>query len=270
MEVKNFFKAIVLWSTIDKGFDEPPECTTLTGDAVTQLEKNRHLDYEARYYLAIKVELHVSKKYLHAKSSKEAWTILVKSYRKVTNIKKEKLQKFKSQFELARMRPTESIKESFTRIEEIANSLRTNGEILEEVKLIEKILQSLRLKFSNKKIIIEATKNLSTLELDDLEGELVTYKRSLNQENDATLEDVSQEKVDQPKEKEDIKSGGDKSIWLKFRNIREKREGTCNFCCDRDYIECKGKSNNIQIDLSKIHAIDKKDDLVAKDVRPKE
>ncbi|OIT01842.1 hypothetical protein A4A49_63396, partial [Nicotiana attenuata] len=116
------------------------------------------------------------------------------SYRKIAGIKKEKLQEFRSQFELARMKPTESVKEFIARINEIVNGLRTNGEVLEEVKIIEKILQSLSLKFNNKKVILEATKDLNTLILDDLIGELVTYERSLNQQKDETLEEASQEK----------------------------------------------------------------------------
>lgn len=133
-----FFKAIGLWSTIDEGFEERPEGTTLTGDAVMQLEKKRYLDYKAHYYLAIKVDLYVSKKYLHAKSSMEAWTILVKSHRKVADIRKEKLQEFRSQFELACMKPTNSVKEFIARITEIVNGLRTNGEVLEKLKLLRK------------------------------------------------------------------------------------------------------------------------------------
>ncbi|XP_070010479.1 uncharacterized protein [Nicotiana sylvestris] len=238
-QMKKFLKTIELWSTIDEGFEELLEGTPLTGDATMQLEKKRYLDYKARYYLAIKVKLHVYKKCLHAKSSKEAWKILVKSYRKVAYIKKEKLQEFRSQFELARMRPTESIKEFFTRIEEIVDGLRTNGEVLEK--------------------------------LDDLKGKLVTYERSLNQQKDETLEDASQEKGYQSNKKEDTLKM--KKINQEGQNseIEEKRrEGACNFCCDRNYIECKGKSNNIQIDLSKIHSIVKKEDLVGRDVRPKE
>ncbi|XP_070042945.1 uncharacterized mitochondrial protein AtMg00810-like [Nicotiana tomentosiformis] len=53
--------------------------------------------------------------------------------------------------------------------------------------------------------------------------------------------------------------------------IEEKRrEGTCKFCCDRDSIESEEKSNNVQIDLPRISAIVKKDDLVARDAHPKE
>ncbi|OIS96846.1 hypothetical protein A4A49_60737, partial [Nicotiana attenuata] len=125
------------------------------------------------------------------------------SYRRAADIKKEKLQEFRSQFELARMKPTESVKEFIARITEKVNGLRTNGEVLEEVKIVEKMLQSLSLKFNNKKVILEATKDLTTLRLDNLEGKLVTYERSLNQQKDETMEDASQEKDDQPKEKED-------------------------------------------------------------------
>ncbi|OIT32667.1 hypothetical protein A4A49_63391, partial [Nicotiana attenuata] len=124
------------------------------------------------------------------------------SYRKVADIKKEKLQEFRSQFELARMRPTESVKELFTRIEEIVNGLRTNGEVLKEVKIVKKILQSLSLKFSNKKVILETTKDHRTLRLDNIEEKLVTYERSLNQHKDETLEEASQEKDEEPKGKE--------------------------------------------------------------------
>ncbi|OIT08537.1 hypothetical protein A4A49_62884, partial [Nicotiana attenuata] len=112
------------------------------------------------------------------------------SYRRDADIKKKKLQEFRCQFELAYMRPTESVKECFTRIKEIVNGVMTYEEVLEEVKVIEKILQSLSLKFHNKKVILEATKDLSRLRLDDLKGELMTYEISLNQQKDETLEEA--------------------------------------------------------------------------------
>ncbi|OIT38250.1 hypothetical protein A4A49_56942, partial [Nicotiana attenuata] len=123
------------------------------------------------------------------------------SYQRAADIKKEKLQEFRSQIELAYMRPTESVKEYFTRIEEIVNGLRTSGEVFEEDKLLKKYC-SLSFKFNNKKVILEATKDLSTLRLDAIKGELVTYERSLNQQKDETLKEASQEKDEQQKGKE--------------------------------------------------------------------
>lgn len=100
----------------------------------------------------------------------------------------------------------------------------------------------------------------------------MTYAGSLNQQKDETLDDASQEKDDQPiKEKEDTSKPAKINEEGQNLEIEEKgREGTCNFCCDRDSIECEGKSNNIQIDLPKKIPVAKKEDVVARDVRPKE
>ncbi|XP_019227492.1 PREDICTED: uncharacterized protein LOC109208796 [Nicotiana attenuata] len=48
--------------------------------------------------------------------------------------------------------------------------MRINGEALDEVKVVEKILRSLSIKFHTKKLLLEATKDLNTFTLDDLEG----------------------------------------------------------------------------------------------------
>lgn len=39
--MKYFFNVVGLWPIIEIGFEEPPEGTTLTGDAAMQFEKNR-------------------------------------------------------------------------------------------------------------------------------------------------------------------------------------------------------------------------------------
>ncbi|XP_060182192.1 uncharacterized protein LOC132611845 [Lycium barbarum] len=81
--------------------------------------------------------------------------------------------------------------------------MTTNGEALDQVKVAEKILWSLSIKFHTKKTVLEAIKDLRTLTLDDLEGELVTYEMSLNQQTTQTVDEALQEKVNQPKEKEE-------------------------------------------------------------------
>ncbi|XP_055803482.1 uncharacterized protein LOC129872549 [Solanum dulcamara] len=53
-------------------------------------------------------------------------------------------------------------------------------------------------------MVLEATKNFSTLTLDDLEGELVTYEMSINQQKTEIIDEVLQAKVTQPNRKEEI------------------------------------------------------------------
>ncbi|XP_060216931.1 uncharacterized protein LOC132644354 [Lycium barbarum] len=202
-QMKNFFNVVGLWSIIDTGFVKTAEGTTLTGEAAKDLEKNRQLDYKARFYLDSKVELYVYNKFLHVKSAKETWKILVNSHRGSADVRKVKLQELRRQYELAQMKPTESVKEFFTRVIDIVNDMTTNGETLDQVKVVEKILRPLSIKSHTKKTVLEATKDLSTLTLDDVEGELVTYEMSLNQQTTKTVDEALQAKVNQPKEKEE-------------------------------------------------------------------
>ncbi|OIT01136.1 hypothetical protein A4A49_59831, partial [Nicotiana attenuata] len=116
------------------------------------------------------------------------------SHRGSAEVKKVKLQELRRQYELAQMKPTKSVKEFIKRIINIVNGMRTNGEVLDEDKVVEKILRSLSIKFHTKKVVLEATKDLSTFILDDLEGELVTYEMSLTQDTPEIVDEALQAK----------------------------------------------------------------------------
>ncbi|OIT05304.1 hypothetical protein A4A49_65230, partial [Nicotiana attenuata] len=116
------------------------------------------------------------------------------SHRGSAEVKKVKLQELRRQYELVQMKPTESVKEFITRITNIVNDMGTNGEVLDEVKVVEKILRSLSIKFHTKKVVLEATKDLSIFTNDDLEGELVTYEMTLTQDTPEIVEEALQEK----------------------------------------------------------------------------
>ncbi|XP_027096096.1 uncharacterized protein [Coffea arabica] len=156
------------------------------------------------YYLNTQVQLHVAKKFIHSKSAKEAWTILVNSNRGAANVRKIKLQELRRQFELAQMKSMESIKDFIGTIKEIVNDMVSNGENLKEVRVVEKVLRSLTAKFHTKKMVLEATKDLDNLSLVELEGELLTYEMFLNQQPLDTVEEVIQAKVDNLKGKEEV------------------------------------------------------------------
>lgn len=158
------------------------------------------------------------------------------------------------------MKSTESVKEYFARIVE---GLRTNGEILEEVKIVKKILESLSLKFHTKKTIIESTQDLNFVRLDDLEDELVTYEMSLNQKGVEILEETLQTKYDQSKEKEELLNLAEINEDDQNSEIVEKiREGKVNFYCGIDVFDWKEDFNIVQTDLSIIFEMIENDNLV--------
>ncbi|XP_027151836.1 uncharacterized protein LOC113751887 [Coffea eugenioides] len=225
--MKNLFQNIGVWNIVETGYTKPVAGIELSSDAVKELERNRQLDYKAMYYLNTQVQLHVAKKFIHAKSAKEAWKILVNSNRGATKMSKIRLQELRRQFELAQMKSTESIKDFIGTIKEIFNDMESNGENLEKVRVVEKVLRSLTAKFYTKKTVLEATKDFENLSLAELEGELLTYEMSLNQQPSDTVEEVLQAKVDHPKGKEEV-NRMDTNQW--GQNFRGRgRGGRDNF-----------------------------------------
>ena len=64
-------------------------------------------------------------------------------------MKRIRLQSLRAEFESAHMNEGENISDYYSRLLEIMNEMKRNGEKLENVRAMEKILRSLTLKFEH-------------------------------------------------------------------------------------------------------------------------
>ena len=92
---------------------------------------------------------------MQLKSTKEIWDKIILSYEGDTQVKREKLQTIRIQYETLNMHNDESIASYFLRIDEIVNCMKNLGEEIKEVTLVEKVLRSLSTKFESKVSAIE-------------------------------------------------------------------------------------------------------------------
>eukprot|EP00253_Pinus_taeda_P003603 PITA_03603 len=74
------------------------------------------------------------------------------------------------------MHNDESVAKYFLRIDEIANCMKSLGEEIKEVVLVEKVLRSLSSKFDSKVSAIEEKQNLQSLTMSQLHGILTAYE----------------------------------------------------------------------------------------------
>ena len=116
-----------------------------------------------------------------AASSKQAWEIIQSAYKGEQRVQKARLQTLRSEFEKLEMKETESIAEYFTRTTSIVNQMASNGEILEDARVVEKILRSLPQKFDYVAVAIEESRGLSTLSLEELQGTFKAHEIRINQ-----------------------------------------------------------------------------------------
>eukprot|EP00253_Pinus_taeda_P026912 PITA_26912 len=115
-------------------------------------------------------------KVMQLKTAKEIWDKIVLSYEGDEQVKREKLQTLRIQYESLRMHNDESVANYFLHIDEIVNCMKNLGEEIKEVVLVEKVIISLSSKFDSKVSAIEEKKNLQSLTMSQLHGILTAYE----------------------------------------------------------------------------------------------
>lgn len=74
----------------------------------------------------------------------------------------------------------ESVAEFFTEVISVVNQMASNGELLDDLKIIYKLLRSLPGKYFSLVTVIEKTKDLKSLTLEDQQGVLKAYEVKIN------------------------------------------------------------------------------------------
>ena len=112
------------------------------------------------------------KKILSTKSAKEAWTILQNTYEGTKAMKNSKFQRLTTSFEEIKMDDGETFDEFYAKLRNIVNSAFNLGEKILEPKIVRKILRSLLEQFHARIIVIDESKDIDSIHLIELIGNL--------------------------------------------------------------------------------------------------
>jgi hypothetical protein len=90
--------------------------------------------------------------------------------------KEAKLQTYRGQFEILKMKEEENIVEYFHRVDEVVNSIRATREEITDKPIVQNILRSLPMRYYAKISIIEDSLELEKIIVDQLHGIFTTYE----------------------------------------------------------------------------------------------
>ena len=127
-------------------------------------------------------------KVMHKDSAKEIWDTLENIHEGDKKVKTAKLQFYRAQFENLKMNDDEDIASFFLKAAEIINNMKALGEKMPESIIVLKILRSLPSSFKPKVFSIEETTDWEILTMNQLLGNLTTYKMRLPQKKPSMRE----------------------------------------------------------------------------------
>ena len=154
------------------------------------------------------IDASIFEKIANAKTAKQAWDNLAKTYKGVDRVQKNNLLMLKRKFELITMKNLETIESYFFILIDIKNEMEHNAYDLSNEVLAEKALNTLPMKFDHVVAGIQEAKDLSTMTIEELQGQLTLHKQKINEklEDGAEKETVAkalQVQIDKPKENGD-------------------------------------------------------------------
>ncbi|KAL4563107.1 hypothetical protein LXL04_027140 [Taraxacum kok-saghyz] len=174
---ENLLRAKQVWNLIDLGIREPAVGIAQSEAEKKKLEELRVKDLQVKHYLYQAIDRVTFEQIMDRKTSKAIWDSMKQRFAGNERVKRSMLQKLRRDFEVLEMKTSETILDYFGRVLSISNQIRTNGEQIENVKIVEKILKTLTDKYMYVVVSIEESRNVEEMTIEELQSTLVVHEQ---------------------------------------------------------------------------------------------
>ncbi|CAN6679689.1 unnamed protein product [Malus baccata var. baccata] len=121
-------------------------------------------------------------------TSKSAWDILHQEFHGDKQVRSIKLQSLRCDFEYTRIRDDETLSMYLTHLLELVNQMKSYGEDLPRERLVHKLLISLTKEFDPVCYVIEQTKDIETIEVQEVIAALRGFAQLLDRHAESITE----------------------------------------------------------------------------------
>ena len=178
--MENLLRSKGYWSLVETGYEEAKPETVLSETRQKQLDELMMKDLKVKNYLFQAIDRITLQQILEKKTSKQIWDSMKKKFEGNARVKRSALQGLRRNFEILEMKIGETITDYFARVMTVVDKIRSNGEQMKEVTIVEKILRTLTEKFNYIVVSIEESKNIDLLTIDELQSSLVVHEQKFH------------------------------------------------------------------------------------------
>ncbi|KAK6161466.1 hypothetical protein DH2020_004847 [Rehmannia glutinosa] len=257
VKMKTYLRAFDLWEIVETGREPTPLSANPTVAQIKQHNEENAKKFKALSCIHSAVSDVIFTRIMTCETAKEAWNKLKEEFQGSERTKQIYLLNCRREFEVLRMKETETVKEYTDRLVKVVNQIRLLGEELTEKRIVEKVLVSLPERFEAKISSLEDSRDFSKLTL----SELINALQALEQRRALRLEDTPEsafqakinrkkpnnsggrKQFDERKETEieefdNYNSGGKNEKYPPCPNCKKTNHSE-NFCWYRPDVKCR-------------------------------
>jgi len=181
-----YLDALDLWEAVEEDYEIPKLSNNPTMAQIKAHKEKKMKKSKAKVCLFTVVSSTIFTRIMSLKSAKEIWDYLKTEYEGDERIRGIQVLNLVRDFELQKMKKTESIKEYSDRLLNIASRVRLLGSSIPESRIVQKILVTIPEKFEATITSLENTKDMSKITLSEILNALQAQeqRRAMRQEDD--------------------------------------------------------------------------------------
>ena len=166
--METYLETLDLWEAIEDDYEVPPLPANPTIAQIKLQKDKKTRKSKAKACLFASVSQMIFMRIMSLKTAKEIWDYLKAEYEGDERVRGMKVLNLIRDFELQKMKESESVKEFSDRLLNIANKMRLLGSVLNDSRIVEKLLVTVPEKFETTITTLENTKDLSKISLTEL------------------------------------------------------------------------------------------------------
>lgn len=235
VRMETYLEALDLWEAVEEDYEIPALPNNPTMAQIKAQKEKKTKKAKAKACLFAAVSSTIFTRIMSFKSAKEIWDFLKKEYEEDERIKSMQVLNLIREFELQRMKDSETIKDYSDRLLNIANKVRLLGSEFADSRIVEKILVTVPEKYEATITTLENTKDVSKISLVELLNALKAQEQRRLMREDTTIEGALAAKQQNMvrNKKKDFDGIGESSTSVNAEGKNENRKKSyppCQHC----------------------------------------